>query len=140
MTWSLGGNTSCADRGSSGSCGWQALPNLYRWFRRLSSGRLRWAEGFLARCDEASGYDAWQDVSVISEWLSDVVINRNAEVMRDRDRLDKLEWAAERDRQVEEASLPGNPAWPGLCGGALVSEVRPNVEGIVSCVSIAGSG
>ncbi len=53
-------------------------------------------EGFLARCDEASGYDAWQDVSVMAEWLNDVAINRNAEMMKDRDRLDELEQAAER--------------------------------------------
>ncbi len=53
-------------------------------------------DGFLARCDEATGYDAWQDASIISEWLSDVVINRDAEAMKDRDRLDELEWVAER--------------------------------------------
>lgn len=53
-------------------------------------------EGFLARCDEASGYDAWQDASIIAEWLGDVAINRNAEVMKDRERLDELEQAAER--------------------------------------------
>lgn len=52
--------------------------------------------GFLARCDEASGYDAWQDASIIAEWLGDVAINRNAEVMKDRERLDELEQAAER--------------------------------------------
>ena len=53
-------------------------------------------DGFQARRDEAISYDAWQDASVIAAWLSDVVIDRDAEAMKDRDRRDELEWAAER--------------------------------------------
>ena len=53
-------------------------------------------KGFLAHRDEASGYDACQDVSTIVEWLDDVALNGDVEVMKDQSRLDELEWAAER--------------------------------------------
>lgn len=53
-------------------------------------------EGFFARRDEASGYDAWQDVSTIVEWLDDVAKDGKVEVMKDQDRLDAFERATDR--------------------------------------------
>ena len=53
-------------------------------------------EGFLARRDEATGYDAWQDASVIAAWLEDVAIKGELDAAKDQDRLDELERASER--------------------------------------------
>ena len=54
------------------------------------------SEGYLARRDEARGYEAFEDASIIVEWLEDVAIKGKLEVAKNQDRLADLEWAADR--------------------------------------------
>ena len=52
-------------------------------------------EGYSARLEEASGYDAWRDMETIAEWIDDVAVIGDVAMMKDQDRLDELEWAAD---------------------------------------------
>ncbi len=53
-------------------------------------------QGYQARCEEASGFDALEDLATMAGLLKEVVIERKPELLDDPDRRDELEMAVDR--------------------------------------------